>query len=82
MQGNRYFDDMNDRSSISPYAQFTQRLINEFNADEAVWRKLAWKRRLHRLLRPKMSRKKRRQMDLADFAVSQPPKECVGFWRI
>jgi len=62
--------------------QFTRWLVNEFNADEAVWWKLEWKRRLRQLLNPEMSRKKRRQLNLSEFAVSQPPKDCVGIWRI
>ena len=62
--------------------QFTQRLADQFNADERVWERLEPLRRLRRALCPRMSRRKRKKQDLADFARFQPPKDCVAQWRI
>jgi hypothetical protein len=39
-------------------------------------------RRLRRALCPRLSRRKRKKLDLADFARAQPPKDCVAQWRI
>lgn len=68
--------------NLPPHQQAVQRLADEFNAAEAIWRKLEWKRKLRRLLHPKMSWKKRKQVDLADFAPAQPPKDCIGYGRV
>jgi hypothetical protein len=55
-----------------------QRLVDRFNADEELWRKLARKRRGGRL-RPCLSRKQLNFLDLLEFAKARAP-ECVGQW--
>jgi hypothetical protein len=56
----------------------TQRLADQFNADERLWEKLAPLRRLRRLLRPHSDPEKQNRQDLADFARAQQPKDCIG----
>ena len=62
--------------------QFTQRLVDQFNADEQVWASLEPLRKLRRKLHPRMSPRKRKALDLLDFARIQLLKDCVGSWRI
>ena len=70
------------RCNLPAGQQFTQRIVDEFNADESLWESLAPLRKLRRLLHPKMSRRKRQQLDLAEFARHQPPKDCIGHRRL
>ena len=71
---------------INPYHNLpleqraTQRLVDQFNADERLWKKLEPKRRARRKLRPRLSRKKLRKLNLLEFAKARPPLECVGQW--
>lgn len=60
--------------------RFIQRLADQFNADERFWESLEPVRRLRRALCPCLSRRKRKKLDLADFARAQPPKDCVAQW--
>jgi len=69
---------VNDQPNLPENQQFTQRLADEFNADERVWTSLGPLRQLRRLLHPQMSRRKQKNLDLADFARAQPPKDCIG----
>ena len=70
------------RCNLPAGQQFTQRMVDEFNADESLWESLALRRKLRKLLHPKMSRRKRQQLDLAEFARHQPPKDCIGHRRL
>lgn len=58
--------------------RFTQRLADQSNADERLWERLAPLRRLRRLLHPGNDPETQKQQDLADFALAQPPKDCIG----
>ncbi len=58
----------------------TQRLVDQFNADERLWKKLEPRRRLRRKLRPRPSKKKLEKLNLAEFAKARPPQDCVGLW--
>src|ERR1035441_8820081 len=44
-----------------------QRLVNQFNADERLWKKLATKRRARCKLRPRPSRERSHEPDLGFF---------------
>ena len=71
---------MNPYSNLPPEQRPTQRLVDQFNADERLWRSLEPKRRARRKLLPKLSRRKRKKLDLLDFAKARPPQECIGVW--
>jgi len=59
----------------------TPRLVDQFNADERLWRKLAPRRRARRkLLRRVLSRRRLKEIDLREFATERPPQECIGQW--
>lgn len=64
--------------NLPAHQSFTQRLADQFNADERLWEKLAPLRRLRRLLHPGDDPEKQKKQDLADFARTQPPKDCIG----
>src|SRR6266496_3258966 len=70
--------NMNPFYNLPPEQQRAQRLVDQFNKDEQLWTKLEPRRRLRRKLRPGLSRKKRIEQDLEEFARERPPIECVG----
>lgn len=70
------------RCNLPAGQQFTQRIVDEFNAAESLWESLALRRKLRKLLYPKKGRRKRQQLDLAEFARHQLPKDCIGFWQV
>jgi hypothetical protein len=71
---------MNPYVNLPPSQRRTQRLVEQFNADERLWQSLAGKRKLRRNLHPKMATKRRKELDLLDFARLRPPQEVIGEW--
>jgi hypothetical protein len=71
---------MNPLYNFPPEQRITQRLVDQFNADERLWKKLAPKRRARRKLRPRPSLKALKNLDLLEFAKARPPLECDGQW--
>ena len=76
--GNR--DGQNPHPNLAPAQRRTQRLVEQFNADERLWQSLAGKRKLCRKVDPKMNAKRRKELDLLDFARQQQPQDCIGEW--
>ncbi len=69
---------MNPNYNLPPEQRPTQRLVEQFNADERLWKKLEPKRKLrHKLLRG-LPKKKLNEMDLLEFAKARPPEDCIG----
>ena len=66
------------RRNLPAGQQAAQILADQFNADERLWESLEPLRKLRRTLRPRMTARKRRKLDLLDFAKAQAPKDCVG----
>jgi hypothetical protein len=71
---------MNPYYNLPLEQRMTQRLVDQFNADERLWKKLAPCRKARRKLRPRPSRKKLKKLDLLEFAKARPLLECVGQW--
>ena len=71
---------MNPFYNLPPEQRTTQRLVEQYNADARLWKKLEPKRRARRKLLPGLSEKKLKKLDLLDFAKARPPQECVGQW--
>ena len=69
---------MNPYHNLPPEQGATQRLVDQFNADEWLWRKLEPRRRARRKLRPRLSRKNLKKLDLLDFTKARPPQDCIG----
>ena len=69
---------MNPYYNMPPEQRATQHLVDQFNADERLWKKLEPKRRLRRKLRPRRSKKTLKMRDLAEFAEARPPHDCIG----
>src|SRR5258707_6194082 len=71
-------------SNLNPYhnlpvnQRFTQRLVDQFNADERLWKKLEPRRRARRKLLRRLSEKKLKKLDLAEFTRARPPQECIA----
>ena len=70
------------RRNLPAGQQTVQVLADQFNADEKLWESLEPLRELRRTLHPRMKARKRRQLDLLDFAKAQAPKDCVGHRRV
>src|SRR5258708_26857842 len=73
-------DPMNPYSNLPLAQRATQRLVEQFNADERLWKKLGPRRKARRKLRPRLSRKKLKKLDLSEFAKARPPQDCIGQW--
>ena len=71
---------MNPYYNLPPEQRMTQRLVDQFNADARLWKKLEPKRRVRRKVRPRLSRRKLKRLDLLEFAKARPPQECIGQW--
>ncbi len=70
---------MNPYYNLPRYQRLTQRLVDQFNADERLWKKLAPRRRARRrLLRRLLSRKTLKELDWVEFARERPPFDCIG----
>ena len=56
-------------------------MVDQYNAEARLWKKLAPKRRARRgLLRRFVSRKHLKQLDLHEFSKARPPQDCIGQW--
>jgi len=69
---------MNPDYNLPPEQRVTQRLVDQFNADERLWRKLEPRRRARRKLLSHLPEKQLKKLDLDEFARERPPLECVG----
>ncbi len=71
---------MNPYYNLPPEQRGTQRWVDQFNADERLWKKLEPRRRARRKLLRWLSRKKLKTLDLLEFAMARPPQDCIGEW--
>ncbi|HWW01738.1 MAG TPA: hypothetical protein VNZ64_18715 [Candidatus Acidoferrum sp.] len=71
---------MNPYYNLPPEKRFTQRLVDQFNADERLWETLEPRRKARRKRRPRLSRKRLKKLGLAEFAKARPPQDCIGQW--
>jgi hypothetical protein len=69
---------MKSYNNLPPHQHQIQRLVDQFNADERLWRSLAEKRGERRLRRPRLSAKRHALLDLLEFAATRPPQDCIG----
>ena len=56
------------------------KLVEQFSADERLWKKLEPRRRARRKLRPRRSPITLKKLDLAEFAKAKPPQDCISQW--
>ena len=71
---------MNPYYNLPPEQRTTQRVVEQFNADERLWKKLEPRRKARRKLRPRLSRKNFKKLNLAEFAKARPAQDCIGQW--
>jgi hypothetical protein len=70
---------MNPYYNLPAQQRFIQRLVEQFNADEQLWKKLAPRRRIRRrLLRRTLTRKMLKELDLREFTKARPPQDGIG----
>jgi len=65
-------------NTLPPQQRLTQRLADQFNADERLWRSLEGKRKRRRELGPCLSKKRHKQLDQLEYAKARPPQDCIG----
>lgn len=70
------------RRNLPAGQQAVQMLADQFNADEQLWESLEPLRKLRQKLHPRMKARKRKELDLLDFAKAQAPKDCIGYTRV
>ena len=71
---------MTPHDNLPPRQRPIQRLVDQFNADERLWRSLAKERRERRTGQQRLSTKQHRLLDLLEFAKARPLQDCVGTW--
>ena len=71
---------MNPYYNLPPEQRAIQKVVEQFNADESLWKKLEPRSKARRKPRPRLSRKKLKKLDLAEFAQARPPQDCIGQW--
>jgi len=71
---------MKPYSDLSPTQRRAQHLVEQFNADEELWRNLERKRWLRRTLCPHLSASLQVQLDLLDFVRARRAQDCVGLF--
>jgi len=69
---------MNPYYNLPPEQRVTRRSVDQFNADERLWKQLEPGRRARRKLSPRLSRKQSKARDLLKFAKARPPQDCIG----
>jgi hypothetical protein len=52
--------------------------VDQFNAEERLWKKLEPKRRARRKIRPRLPPGKLKKLALQEFAQANPPPDCIG----
>ena len=71
---------MNPYYNLPSEQRANRRLIDQFNADERLWKSLEPRRRLRRKFLRGVSRQKLKEMDLLEFAKARPLRDCIGEW--
>jgi hypothetical protein len=66
--------------NLPPEQHRVQRLVDQWNADEGLWQKLAPRHRLRRAARKNLTEAQLRELDLRDFASAKPPADSIGEW--
>jgi hypothetical protein len=69
---------MNPHHNLPPHQRALQGLVDQWNADETLWRRLAPQRRLRRKLLCGSTMKQLRDLDQREHARLRPPDDCVG----
>jgi hypothetical protein len=69
---------MNPYPNLPPEQRPAQRLVDQFNADERLWKKLEPNRAARRKIRPPLSSAKLKKLALQEFAQASPPPDCIG----
>lgn len=67
-----------DYCNYPPEQHHVQRLVDQWNADERLWRKLQPRRRMRCALRKNLTEAQLRELDLREFAKARPPADCIG----
>ena len=64
--------------NLPPEQREAQKLIHEWNADEALWRRLAGRRRARRRVLSGLSEAELQELHLREHARHRPPPDCIG----
>ncbi len=66
--------------NLPPDQRSLQRLVDQFNADESLWRSLEAKRLLQRTRNLGLSRVHREILDFLDWVGKRHLAECIGYF--
>ena len=69
---------MNPYYNLPSQQREVQRLVDLFNSDEAVWRKLEKLREMRRRLLKRLTKKQHTALDLLEFAAARTSDDCIS----
>src|SRR5437660_1292747 len=69
---------MNPYYNLPPEQRFTQRLVDQFNADARLWKKLEPRRKARRKLRPRLSKKELKNKTSPNSPKLGRPRNVLG----
>lgn len=72
---------MNPYYNLPPDQGRAQRLVDQFNSDEELRRRLDAMRVIHWIRYPRLSRTHRKLFDLLDLVIARPLHDCIGFFK-
>ncbi len=67
--------------NLPPGQRALQRLVDQFNVDESLWRRLETNRRSRRTRHLGPSRVQREILDFLDWVKGHPLAECIGIFK-
>jgi hypothetical protein len=68
---------MNYYTNVPDSQQFTRHIVDIFNRDEMLWKKLE-KSRKRRRKKMNISEERHRLLDILEFEAKRPPDDCIG----
>jgi hypothetical protein len=71
---------MNPYYNLAPEQRPIQRLLDQFNAAQRLWKKLEPKRRARRKLRPSPFPQETEELGTAGIRQARREQECIGQW--
>ena len=64
--------------NLPPEQGLIQQLVDQYNADERLWRRLENKRKRRRQCMPGLSGKWHKLLDQIEWAKARSPQDCIG----
>lgn len=70
--------DLRRYPNLPPDQQFLQRVLDEFNAEEALWRSLEPNRKYRRRKQRRLSVRTHEALDMIEIAAARRARDCLA----